>query len=182
VLVTVHRRESFGAPLRGIFAALRELAERFPEVDWIYPVHPNPQVRGPAHAMLGGVPNLRLLEPLPYPELVRRLLRCRFVLTDSGGLQEEAPAFAKPVLVLRATTERPEGLAAGVARLVGVDPASIVAAASALVTDPGAYDRMARTANPYGDGQAGERIAAFLAGETWEPFSPARRPTPAAAE
>jgi UDP-N-acetylglucosamine 2-epimerase (non-hydrolysing) len=132
--------------------------------------------------MLAGLPNLRLLDPLPYPELVRRLARCRFVLTDSGGLQEEAPAFGKPVLVLRAVTERPEGIAAGVARLVGVDPAAIVAAASQLLTDPEAHARMARPANPYGDGHAGERIAAILAGEPWEPFAPALRPAPAAAE
>ena len=176
VLVTVHRRESFGAPLRGILGALRELAQRFPDVTWVYPVHPNPQVHGPAHELLSGLPNLRLLEPLPYPELVRRLARCRFVLTDSGGLQEEAPSFARPVLVLRATTERPEGVAAGVARLVGVDRGAIVAAAAELLTDPAAHAAMARAANPYGDGRAGERIAAVLAGEPWEPFAPAIEP------
>jgi UDP-N-acetylglucosamine 2-epimerase (non-hydrolysing) len=171
VLVTVHRRESFGGPLRGIFSALRRLAEAFPGVDWLYPVHPNPNVRGPAHEILGGLPNLHLREPLDYGELVRRLMRCRFVLTDSGGLQEEAPTFGKPVLVLRETTERPEGIAAGVARLVGTGPEAIFAGASRLLTDEAAYRRMARAGSPYGDGRAGERIAAILAGEPWTPFA-----------
>jgi len=173
VLITVHRRESFGAPLREIFAALRELAESFPEVDWIYPVHRNPNVRGPAHEMLGGLANLRLHDPFDYRELVRRLVRCRFVLTDSGGIQEEAPTFGKPVLVLRETTERPEGVEAGVARLVGVDRQRIVAGAVELLTSETAYWAMARGLNPYGDGHAAERIAAILAGEPWTPFRPA---------
>ena len=179
VLVTVHRRESFGAPLAGIFAALRRLAESFPGVDWIYPVHPNPNVRGPAHEALGGLPNLTLCAPLGYGELVRRLRRCRFVLTDSGGLQEEAPTFGKPVLVLRDTTERPEGIEAGVARLVGTDGERIVAAAAELLTSEAAYAAMARAVNPYGDGRAAERIAAILAGEPWTPFHPAAAGTAA---
>src|SRR6185295_854026 len=107
VLITVHRRESFGAPLREIFCALRRLAESFPGVDWIYPVHRNPNVQGPAYEMLAGLCNLELHDPFDYRELVRRLARCRFALTDSGGIQEEAPTFGKPVLVLRDTTERP---------------------------------------------------------------------------
>ncbi len=172
VLITVHRRESFGAPLRGIFAALRQLAEAFPAFDWIYPVHPNPNVRGPAHEILGGLPNLQLHEPFDYRELVRRLMRCRFVLTDSGGLQEEAPTFGKPVLVLRETTERPEGIAAGVARLVGTGREAIVAEASRLLASEEAWQDMARAVNPYGDGRAGERIAAILGGEPWTPFAP----------
>lgn len=172
VLITVHRRESFGAPLREIFAALRQLAETFPAADWIYPVHPNPNVRGPAHEILGDLPNLQLCEPLDYRELVRRLMRCRFVLTDSGGLQEEAPTFGKPVLVLRETTERPEGIAAGVARLVGTRRETIVAEASRLLTCEEAWQAMARAVNPYGDGRAGERIAAILGGEPWTPFAP----------
>lgn len=170
VLVTVHRRESFGALLRGIFAALRRLAESFPEVVWKYPVHRNPNVRGPAVEMLSGLANLELCEPLGYRELVGLLARCRFVLTDSGGLQEEAPAFGKPVLVLRDTTERPEGIEAGVARLVGTDPERIVAEASRLIVSPDAWLEMARAVNPYGDGQAASRIAAVLAGEAWTPF------------
>jgi len=173
VLVTVHRRESFGAPLVEIFSALRRLAESFPSVDWIYPVHRNPNVQGPAHEILGGLPNLHLHEPFDYRELVRRLMRCRFALTDSGGIQEEAPTFGKPVLVLRETTERPEGIDAGVARLVGADRETIFAEASRLLTSETAYLAMARAANPYGDGHAGERIAAILAGEPWTPFTPA---------
>lgn len=172
VLVTVHRRESFGEPIREIFAALRELAETFPEVGWVYPVHRNPNVRGPAHEMLSGLPNLELIEPLDYKDLVRRLERCHLVLTDSGGIQEEAPTFGKPVLVLRETTERPEGVEAGVARLVGADRGRIVAEASRLLRSPEAYLEMARSVNPYGDGRAAERIAAILAGQPWEPFAP----------
>jgi UDP-N-acetylglucosamine 2-epimerase (non-hydrolysing) len=173
VLITVHRRESFGAPLREIFSALRSLAESFPGVDWIYPVHRNPHVKGPAHEMLGGLANLQLHDPFDYRELVRRLARCRFVLTDSGGLQEEAPTFSKPVLVLRETTERQEGIEAGVARLVGTHRKGIIAAASELLTSEAAYATMARAINPYGDGHAAERIAAILAGEPWTPFRPA---------
>ena len=172
VLITVHRRESFGEPLRGIFTALRRLAESFPEVLWIYPVHRNPNVRGPAYEILGGLPNLELRDPLDYRELVALLARCRFALTDSGGIQEEAPALGKPVLVLRDTTERPEGVDAGVARLAGTDPERIYAEASRLLTDRAAYLAMARAVNPYGDGRASERIAAILAGEPWEPFRP----------
>jgi len=172
VLITVHRRESFGAPLSEIFAALRRLAETFPDVTWIYPVHRNPNVREPAFARLAGLRNLELHDPLDYGALVRRLARCRFVLTDSGGLQEEAPVFGKPVLVLRETTERPEGVEAGVARLVGTDRERIFAAAAELLTSEAAYTAMARAINPYGDGRAAERIAAILAGEPWTPFCP----------
>jgi UDP-N-acetylglucosamine 2-epimerase (non-hydrolysing) len=172
VLVTVHRRESFGAPIREIFAALRRLAETFPEVGFVYPVHRNPNVRGPAFEILGGLPNLELCEPLDYRELVRHLERCRLVLTDSGGIQEEAPTFGKPVLVLRETTERPEGVDAGVARLVGADRERIFDEAARLLRSEEAYQAMARAVNPYGDGRAAERIAAILAGDPWEPFAP----------
>jgi len=170
VLITVHRRESFGAPLREIFAALRELAEQFPGVQWIYPVHRNPSVWDPAHRLLGGLPNLELCEPFDYGELVRRLRSARLVLTDSGGIQEEAPTFGKPVLVLREKTERPEGVEAGVARLVGTDRNRIVREAAHLLTDDDAYREMANSGNPYGDGLAAERIAAILGGEAFEPF------------
>ncbi len=172
VLITVHRRESFGAPLRAIFSALRRLAESFPEVAWIYPVHRNPNVCGPARELLSGLANLELCEPLDYRELVAVLARCRFALTDSGGIQEEAPAFGKPVLVLRETTERPEGVEAGVARLVGTDPERIFDEAARLLLSPDAYREMARAINPYGDGHAAGRIAAILAGEPWSPFQP----------
>jgi UDP-N-acetylglucosamine 2-epimerase (non-hydrolysing) len=173
VLITVHRRESFGAPLAGIFAALRELAEAFPAVRFVYPVHPNPHVLLPAREALSGLANLELHPPFGYLELVRRLRSARLVLTDSGGIQEEAPTFGTPVLVLREKTERPEGIAAGVARLAGTDRQKIVAAASLLLTDEGAWRAMANAANPYGDGRAGERIAGILAGEEIEPFTTA---------
>jgi UDP-N-acetylglucosamine 2-epimerase (non-hydrolysing) len=171
VLVTVHRRESFGQPIRQIFAALRDLAGEFPQLRWIYPVHRNPNVRRPASELLEGLPNLELHEPFGYRELVRRLRRVRLVLSDSGGIQEEAPAFGKPVLVLRETTERPEGIEAGVARLVGVERRRIVEETRRLLTDQMAYAAMANAANPYGDGKAAERIASALAGEVFEPFS-----------
>jgi UDP-N-acetylglucosamine 2-epimerase len=163
VLITVHRRESFGAPLREIFAALRELARAFPATRWVYPVHRNPNVSRPAREVLGGLANVELHEPFDYLELVRRLRACRIVLTDSGGLQEEAPTFGKPVLVLRETTERPEGVEAGVAKLVGCERGRIVAETARLLTDAAAYAAMATPVNPYGDGRAAERIAAVLA-------------------
>src|SRR5580693_5332131 len=177
VLVTVHRRESFGEPLRGIFSALRRLALDFPRVRWIYPVHPNPNVQGPAAEMLGGLANFELCPPLSYRNLVARMRGACLVLTDSGGIQEEAPAFGKPVRVLRDATERPEGVAAGVARLAGTDPVRIHAEATRLLTDPAAYREMAVAANPYGDGRAAERIASILAGERWKPFRPGRLPS-----
>lgn len=167
VLITVHRRESFGGPLGEVFGAIRELAAAFPETRWVYPVHRNPNVWGPAHEALGGIPNVELHEPFDYLELVRRLRRARLVLTDSGGLQEEAPTFAKPVLVLRETTERPEGVEAGLARLVGCDRRRIVTEASRLLTDPAAYAAMAGGTNPYGDGHAAARIVNAL--EAWTP-------------
>ncbi|MEA2691210.1 MAG: hypothetical protein QOJ16_597 [Acidobacteriota bacterium] len=170
VLITVHRRESFGLPLAGIFAALRDLAETFPAVRFVYPVHPNPHVLLPAREALSGLANLELHPPFGYLELVRRLRSARLVLTDSGGIQEEAPTFGTPVLVLREKTERPEGIAAGVARLAGTDRRKIVAAASLLLTDEAAWRAMANAANPYGDGRAAERIAGILAGEEVEPF------------
>ncbi len=167
VLITVHRRESFGAPLREIFAAVRELAGAFPNIRWVYPVHRNPNVWRPAHEILACLPNVELHEPFDYLELVRRLRTSRLVLTDSGGIQEEAPTFGKPVLVLRERTERPEGVEAGVAMLVGSDHGRIVAAATRLLADAEAYASMATAVNPYGDGRAAERIGAILA--EWAP-------------
>jgi len=175
VLVTMHRRESFGGPALAVFAALRELATRFPDVRWIYPVHPNPRIQQPALAELQGLANVELHPPFDYEALVQRLRSCRFVLTDSGGLQEEAPSFGKPVLVMREVTERPESVEAGVSRLVGTDRELIVEAATELLTSPEAYAAMARAASPYGDGYAGERIAAILAGENWEPLGAAEQ-------
>lgn len=171
VLVTIHRRESFGAPMRAMFRAVGDLATRFADVRWVVPLHPNPEV-GAAAAELAGIANVELVEPLDYPDLVRHLQQARLVLTDSGGIQEEAPTFGTPVLVLRDTTERPEGIEAGVARLVGVDHDRIVAATSDLLGNPGALDAMRVHASPYGDGAAAGRIAANLAGDPWTPWDP----------
>jgi UDP-N-acetylglucosamine 2-epimerase (non-hydrolysing) len=134
-------------------------------------VHPNPEVAAPAREILGGIANVKLVAPLDYADVVNHLRRCRFILSDSGGLQEEAPTFGTPVLVLRETTERPEGVWAGVARVVGVDRAQIVAAASQLLDDPSVYARMAAGANLHGDGRAAERIASILLAEPWTPFA-----------
>lgn len=158
IFVTAHRRESFGAPLEGVCAALRALAtER--DVQIVFPVHPNPAVRIPVHRALAAVPNVELLEPLGYAECVRQLRSAQIVLTDSGGLQEEAPALGKPVLVLRDRTERVEIVEAGGAELVGTDPARILAATLRLLDDPSAHAAMARAPNPYGDGHAADHIA-----------------------
>jgi UDP-N-acetylglucosamine 2-epimerase (non-hydrolysing) len=162
VLMTLHRRESFGEGAARVLGAVRRLCDAFPDLRIVYPVHPNPLVRGPAFEILGGHPQVELAEPLPYPALVAALARCTLVMTDSGGLQEEAPALGKPVLVLREATERPEAVALGVARLVGTDPERILAEASRLLTDPAAYLAMARGGSPYGDGHAAERIAAVV--------------------
>jgi UDP-N-acetylglucosamine 2-epimerase (non-hydrolysing) len=159
VLVTAHRRESFGAPLREVFAAIRELADRYGDLHFLYPVHPNPNVLGPARELLGDYPRIHLTAPLGYSDLVHALRAAEIVLTDSGGIQEEAPSFGTPVLVLREVTERPEAVHAGVARLVGMDRARIVETASELLADDAARLRMARAVNPYGDGRAAERIA-----------------------
>ncbi|UCC72697.1 MAG: UDP-N-acetylglucosamine 2-epimerase (non-hydrolyzing) [Gemmatimonadota bacterium] len=162
VLVTAHRREAFGAPLREAFGALRALAESHPDDIFVYPVHPNPNVQRPARELLSGVPNFRLLEPLSYSDLVQVLSRSWLVFTDSGGIQEEAPSFRVPVLVLREVTERPEGVEAGVAKLVGTSRESILGQGRLLLDDPEAHRRMASERNPYGDGRAGERIADIL--------------------
>ncbi len=163
VLMTMHRRESFGPPAARVLKAVRRLCAAFPDLRVLYPVHPNPNVRKVAHAVLGGHPQVTLAEPLDYPELVAAMRRCALVLTDSGGLQEEAPALGKPVLVLRETTERPEAVELGAAKLVGTDPARVVTEVSRLLTEPGAYAAMAKGVSPYGDGRAAERIAALVA-------------------
>jgi UDP-N-acetylglucosamine 2-epimerase (non-hydrolysing) len=155
VLLTAHRRESFGEPLREVFGAVRELADRFDDVHVLYPVHPNPSVRGPAKELLGDHPRVHLTDPLDYLDLVAALRHASLVLTDSGGIQEEAPTFGTPVLVLRAVTERPEGVDAGVAELVGTDRQRIIERGVARLSE----GRPGELANPYGDGRAGERIA-----------------------
>jgi UDP-N-acetylglucosamine 2-epimerase (non-hydrolysing) len=163
VLVTAHRRDSFGTPLRRVCRAVAAVAERHPDVQVLWPVHPNPAVGPLVREELGGLARVRLCEPLGYGPFVTALARSYLVLTDSGGVQEEAPALGKPVLVLRAESERPEAVEAGVARLVGTDPSAIVREADRLLTDPAAYLAMARGASPYGDGRAAERIAAAVA-------------------
>jgi len=163
VLLTAHRRESFGAPLREVFRAVRELVDRVPEVDVLYPVHPNPNVQGPARELLSGHPRIHLTDPLNYLDLVLALEHATLVLTDSGGIQEEAPTFGAPVLVLREVTERPEGVDAGVARLVGTDSGRILAEAEGLLRAEILDGEDSRPRNPYGDGRAGERIADIVA-------------------
>ncbi len=163
LLVTAHRRESFGRPLRAICAALRALARRG-DVQIVYPVHRNPNVWDVVHDELDGEPGVTLLPPVDYRALVYLMQHCALVLTDSGGIQEEAPALGKPVLVLREVTERPEGVEAGTARVVGTDPERIVAEAGRLLDDPAAYAAMAQAVNPYGDGHAAERIVTTLLG------------------
>jgi UDP-N-acetylglucosamine 2-epimerase (non-hydrolysing) len=160
--VTSHRRENFGEGMQAIAAAIRRLAAR-PDVAVIFPVHLNPNVRRVMEAELAGLANVALIEPLDYPHFARLLEVSRLVLTDSGGVQEEAPAFGKPVLVMRETTERPEGVAAGTARLVGTDADRIVAEASRLLDDEAAYAAMARAHNPFGDGRSAARIVELLA-------------------
>ncbi|MFQ6537518.1 MULTISPECIES: non-hydrolyzing UDP-N-acetylglucosamine 2-epimerase [Aphanothece] len=158
ILATVHRRENWGDRLTAIGRAFLELLERFPDTALVLPLHRNPTVREPLQALLGAHPRAFLTEPLDYDQLVAAMGGCTLVLTDSGGLQEEAPALGKPVLVLRRTTERPEAVEAGTARLIGTDTAEIVAEASTLLTDASAYEAMARAHNPFGDGQASGRI------------------------
>ncbi|MDA1194021.1 MAG: UDP-N-acetylglucosamine 2-epimerase (non-hydrolyzing) [Planctomycetota bacterium] len=171
VLITAHRRESFGAPLREVFAALGTLARNHPDVTFVYPVHPNPQVKGPAHELLRA-PNLILLEPVHYGELVWLLSRAELVISDSGGLQEEAPTLGRPLLVLREVTERPEVVEAGAALLVGTDQARIVAEATRLLAEPEVRARLGQPRFLFGDGAASARIAAHLAGERVAPWAP----------
>ena len=159
--VTTHRRENFSGGLANIAAAIREIAARG-DVAIIFPVHPNPHVRAAIEPVLAGLPNVALIEPLDYPHFVHLLSMVSIMLTDSGGVQEEAPAFGKPVLIMRNTTERPEGVAAGTALLVGTDRARIVSEIFTLLDDEAAYSRMSRAHNPFGDGHAGTRIARIL--------------------
>jgi UDP-N-acetylglucosamine 2-epimerase (non-hydrolysing) len=161
ILVTAHRRENFGKPLENICLALRELAERG-DVEIVYPVHLNPNVREPVYRILGNIPHMTLLPPLDYLPLVHLQKRAKIILTDSGGIQEEAPAFGVPVLVLRKVTERPEGVEAGTLKLVGTESAKIVSEAQRLLDNPAAHAEMAKAVNPFGDGHAAERIITAL--------------------
>jgi UDP-N-acetylglucosamine 2-epimerase (non-hydrolysing) len=162
VLVTSHRRENFGEPLRNIFTAIHSLAVQNPGVQFLYPVHPNPNVKDVAFSMLGGLENVVLCEPLEYGPFVAVMKRAYLILTDSGGVQEEAPALGKPVLVLREETERPEAVEQGVVKLVGSDSDRIVHEVQKLLDDDSAYRAMARGISPYGDGHASERIVRVL--------------------
>ena len=164
VLITAHRRESFGQPFRDLCQAIRELALTFEKdgVHFVYPVHLNPNVRRPVGEVLSNLANLRLLEPLDYLSLVQLMKRSTLILTDSGGIQEEAPSLGVPVLVMRDTTERPEGVEVGVVRLVGTSRPRIIEEAQSLLRDPAARRAMATKANPYGDGRAAARIVAAL--------------------
>jgi len=161
ILVTAHRRENFGQPLENICRALKELADRG-DVEIVYPVHLNPNVQEPVKRILGDVPHVTLLPPLDYLPLVHLQKRSKIILTDSGGIQEEAPAFGVPVLVLRKVTERPEGVAAGTLKLVGTEAGAIVREARRLLDDPSAHAKMAKAVNPFGDGHAAERIVEAL--------------------
>jgi len=162
VLVTAHRRENFGEPFRAVCRAIRALADRHPDIEVLYPVHPNPNIRAMAHELLGAHPRIRLCAPLDYAPFVEVQKRAHLILTDSGGVQEEAPALGKPVLVLRTETERPEAVDEGVVRLVGTDEARILEEASRLLDDAQAYRAMARGVSPYGDGRASQRIVGVL--------------------
>src|SRR6476620_4525426 len=161
-LVTGHRRENFGAGFDQICDALAVLAVRFPNHLFVYPVHLNPNVQTVVNQRLGSIENIRLIEPQPYAEFVALLASCRLALTDSGGVQEEAPSLGKPVLVMRDTTERPEGVSAGTAKLVGADAAAIIAETSLLLSDDNAYRQMYEAASPYGDGHATQSILASI--------------------
>ena len=176
VLVTAHRRESFGRPLESVCHALRQLAERFDDIEIVFPVHLNPNVQKLVRALLGGLPRIHLTDPVDYADMVALLSRAHLVLTDSGGIQEEAPALGKPVLVLREKTERAEAIHAGVARLVGTDRSRIVAEAARLLEDDAAYGTMARVVNVFGDGRAATRIAEILVDGRMT--TPAFEPTP----
>ncbi|HEX7541152.1 MAG TPA: UDP-N-acetylglucosamine 2-epimerase (non-hydrolyzing), partial [Anaerolineales bacterium] len=171
ILVTAHRRENFGKPLEDICLALTEIAERYADrVRIIYPVHLNPNVQEPVYRLLSNVPNIVLLPPLDYLPLIHLMKMATLVLTDSGGIQEEAPGLGKPVLVLREVTERPEAVAAGTVRIVGTDRVRIVNETMRLLENNLAYSQMAHAVNPYGDGRAAERIVGALCGEKMTPF------------
>ena len=158
VLITGHRRESFGAGFESICRAISELARKFGDIEFVYPVHLNPNVREPVFALLKNLKNVALIEPLNYLDFVFLMKRCKFLLSDSGGVQEEAPSFRKPVLVMRESTERPEAVLAGTSRLVGTDKERIVSEASRLLQDRAHYERMSNGVNPFGDGKASDRI------------------------
>lgn len=162
IVLTAHRRENLGEPMKQIFAGVRRLVDKYDDVRVIYPMHPNPLVRAIAQEMLGGMERIHLTEPLSVQDMHNLLARCAFVMTDSGGLQEEAPALGRPVVVLRTETERPEVIEAGMALLAGVETEGVFAAGDALLGNQELYDRMRHAVNPYGDGHASEKIIEIL--------------------
>lgn len=162
LLVTTHRRENLGGPMANVFRALVELTVLYPDVEIIFPVHKNPKVRQTVQEVIGENPRIHLIEPLDYEPFINLINRSHIILTDSGGLQEEAPSLGKPVLVLRDTTERPEALMAGTVKLVGTDYEAIMKETRELLDDPKAYEAMANAVNPYGDGRAAERIVGYI--------------------
>jgi UDP-N-acetylglucosamine 2-epimerase (non-hydrolysing) len=162
ILITGHRRENFGEGFKNICKAIAQLADKFPQAAFVYPVHLNPNVKIPVFSLLSKHKNIHLIEPLSYLPFVALMNRAKIILTDSGGVQEEAPSLGKPVLVMRETTERPEAVDAGTVKLVGTDPALICAEAENLLNSTVAYEAMSRAHNPYGDGRATERIVTHL--------------------
>lgn len=168
ILLTAHRRENLGGPMRRMFQGIQRIVEEFPDVKVVYPVHLNPVVRSAAREVFGNCGRVRLIDPLEVVDFHNLMAHSYLILTDSGGIQEEAPALGKPVLVMRDTTERPEGIAAGTLKLVGTDEETIYNETKRLLLDDSEYARMSRASNPYGDGFACERIARILAGETVE--------------
>ena len=168
VLITGHRRENFGDGMAHICQAIATLADTFPDVGFLYPVHLNPNVRKPVHELLAGRPNVWLTEPVSYPEFVWLMDRCTLILSDSGGVQEEAPSLKKPVLVMRDTTERPEAVEAGAVRLVGTSPERIIHWVTDLLQDENLYRQHQVQKNPYGDGQAAERIVDLMLKQEWQ--------------
>lgn len=172
IAVTAHRRENWGEPMRRMFTAMRRLVEDHPDTLLIYPVHLSPAVREVALPILSGHSRVLLLDPISYPDMINLMARSYLILSDSGGLQEEAPVFGKPLVLMRDTTERPEAVEAGVVVLAGTETESVYAAAHRLLSDPEAYRQMAQARNPFGDGRASERIAGYLA-HLWG-FAPAR--------
>ena len=173
ILITGHRRENFGDGFIRMISAMKDLSEKYLEVDFVYPMHLNPNVRKPIHEVFGEDltrPNFFFIEPLQYLEFVHLMSKANIVLTDSGGIQEEAPSLGKPVLVMRDTTERPEALASGTVHLVGTDYDKIVNEVSTLLDDEKAYEKMSKAVNPYGDGKACSRIVAILNGENPVPY------------
>jgi UDP-N-acetylglucosamine 2-epimerase (non-hydrolysing) len=162
ILLTAHRRENLGEPMRNIFSAVRRIVDAYPEAELIFPMHKNPKVRELANEYLLGNDRIHLIEPLEYEPFANLMAKVDLILTDSGGIQEEAPALGKPVLVLRKETERPEAVAAGTVLLAGIEEETIYEMTAQLISDSAAYDKMANAVNPYGDGKSAKRIAAII--------------------